>query len=328
MKRPGAAGPELDDSVFGGSDDATTGGSSFAAVGAHGYAPPQHAAAAGNKKRRTVQRAAVLRCCSGGKYRLPPHLPGASVAIDALGCLGLRGPGQVKTNATTGWARLSDVPQLLRAVLDANKEVAGGVFHGDWCKPGSCRQTPSAAPLTAAPLPPRLDAAPPAAAAAPAAAATAAAPPAASELTASNLAVFDAMMLAGQRQQSDRARARFEKNNELGRAAKDTIAVMTHTTSDWHHVPVSGSGPDEMARETRTGKEDDGAGKSLASRNDEHLLLDHASYQTKAQRVADGAGQKYRGRTMTEAVDAELTYSITEPLTRSFTYHFNRGIGK
>ena len=32
MKRPGAAGPELDDSVFGGSDDATTGGSSFAAV--------------------------------------------------------------------------------------------------------------------------------------------------------------------------------------------------------------------------------------------------------------------------------------------------------
>ena len=155
MKRPGAAGPELDDSVFGGSDDATTGGSSFAAVGAHGYAPPQHAAAAGNKKRRTVQRAAVLRCCSGGKYRLPPHLPGASVAIDALGCLGLRGPGQVKTNATTGWARLSDVPQLLRAVLDANKEVAGGVFHGDWCKPGSCRLTPSAAPLTAAPLPPR-----------------------------------------------------------------------------------------------------------------------------------------------------------------------------
>jgi hypothetical protein len=277
MKRPGAAGPELDDSVFGGSDDATTGGSSFAAVGAHGYAPPQHAAAAGNKKRRTVQRAAVLRCCSGGKYRLPPHLPGARVAIDALGCLGLRGPGQVKTNATTGWARLSDVPQLLRAVLDANKEVAGGVFHGDWCKPGSCRLTPSAAPLTAAPLPPRLDAAPPAAAAAPAAAAppaagaAAALPPprvaaAPGELTASNLAVFDAMMLAGQRLQSARVMARFEKNNKLGRAPKDTIAVMTHTTSDWHHVPVSGSGPDEMARETRTGKEDDGAGVSQVTR--------------------------------------------------------------
>jgi hypothetical protein len=123
----------------------------------------------------------------------------------------------------------------------------------------------------------------------------------------------------------------LRKNKGLGRAAKDTIAVMTHTTSDWHHVPVSGSGPDEMARETRTGKEDDGAGKSLASRNDKAILLDHASYETKAQRVADGAGQKYRGRTMTEAVDAELTYSITEvsdrvrPLTRSLTGLFKSG---
>ena len=121
--------------------------------------------------------------------------------------------------------------------------------------------------------------------------------------------MFDAMMLAGQRRQSDRVMARFEKNNGLGRAPKDTIAVMTHTTSDWHHVPVSGSGPDEMARETRTGKEDDGAGVSLADSGMGEpgmRMLFGVDDDTFAQRVADGAGQQYHGKMARDAVCAEI----------------------